>query len=45
MQQIELFAVASILWGGILIFLFYLFVRMMRLESKMKKFTQNLDQE
>ena len=43
MQQQELFLVASILWGGILIFLLYLFIRMLRLESTMKRLTRNMD--
>ncbi|MCK5238968.1 MAG: hypothetical protein KAR33_05425 [Candidatus Thorarchaeota archaeon] len=45
MQQQELLLVASILWGGILIFLLYLFIRMLRLESTMKRLTQNMDGE
>ena len=43
MQQQDLFLVASILWGGILIFILYLFIRMVRLENTMKRLTQNMD--
>jgi hypothetical protein len=43
MQQQDLFLVASILWGGIVIFLLYLFIRMMRLENTMNRLTQNMD--
>ncbi|MDF1539874.1 MAG: hypothetical protein P1Q69_13320 [Candidatus Thorarchaeota archaeon] len=45
MQQLELFTVASILWGGILVFLLYLFIRMVKLETTMKRITQSMDQE
>lgn len=48
MQEFELFellTVASILWGGILVFLLYLFVRMAKLETTVKRITQNMDQE
>ena len=37
MQQVELFAVATILWGGIAAFLLWLFFRMNKIESTMKK--------
>ncbi len=37
MQQTELFTVAMILWGGILIFLAYLLIRMNRIENAMKR--------
>ncbi|MFW9847763.1 MAG: hypothetical protein ACFFF4_01400 [Candidatus Thorarchaeota archaeon] len=43
MQQQDLFIVASILWGGILIFILYLFIRMVRLENTMKRLTQEMD--
>ncbi len=43
MQQQDLFIVASILWGGILIFILYLFIRMVRLENTMKRLTQDMD--
>jgi hypothetical protein len=37
MQQPELLAVALVLWGGILVFLFYLLTRMMRIENNVKQ--------
>lgn len=39
MQQVELFFVALVLWGGIFLFLFMLFQKMKNLEKSIK----NLD--
>jgi hypothetical protein len=36
MQQLELFTVAAILWGGMMIFLLYLLLRMQGIEKQMK---------
>lgn len=36
MQQIELFVVALIFWGGIFIFLAYLLLRMLSIEKQLK---------
>jgi hypothetical protein len=36
MQQIELFAVAVILWGGVFAFLAYLLLRMIGIEKQLK---------
>jgi hypothetical protein len=36
MQQLELFTVAAILWGGVMIFLLYLLLRMMGIEKQIK---------
>jgi hypothetical protein len=36
MQQIELFTVAIILWGGIFVFLAYLLLRMIGIEKQLK---------
>lgn len=36
MQQIELFVVAIILWGGIFAFLAYLLLRMISIEKQLK---------
>jgi len=36
MQQVELFVVAVILWGGIFAFLAYLLLRMMGIEKQLK---------
>ncbi|MHA1577753.1 MAG: hypothetical protein ACTSU3_10370 [Candidatus Thorarchaeota archaeon] len=36
MQQVELFVVAVIFWGGIFAFLAYLFLRMMAIEKQLK---------
>lgn len=36
MQQVELFVVAVIFWGGIFAFLAYLFLRMMGIEKQLK---------
>ena len=36
MQQVELFAVAAILWGGIFLFLAYLFLRMTGIEEQLR---------
>ncbi len=40
MQQLELFTVAIILWGGILVFLFYLFIKMMRIQTTVERLVQ-----
>jgi len=44
MQQVELFAVAAILWGGIAVFLFWLFVRMNKIEGIMKKLSTSIEE-
>jgi hypothetical protein len=36
MQQLELFTVAAILWGGVMVFLLYLLLRMMGIEKQIK---------
>jgi hypothetical protein len=36
MQQVELFVVAIILWGGIFTFLAYLLLRMIGIEKQLK---------
>ena len=36
MQQVELFVVAIILWGGMFAFLFYLLMRMIGIEKQIK---------
>ncbi|MBY8997353.1 MAG: hypothetical protein KGD60_06460 [Candidatus Thorarchaeota archaeon] len=36
MQQVELFAVAVIFWGGIFTFLAYLLLRMIGIEKQLK---------
>ncbi|MHA3962353.1 MAG: hypothetical protein AM325_002330 [Candidatus Thorarchaeota archaeon SMTZ1-45] len=36
MQQVELFIVAVIFWGGIFAFLVYLLLRMMGIEKQLK---------
>ncbi len=36
MQQVELFVVAVIFWGGIFAFLLYLLLRMMGIEKQLK---------
>ena len=36
MQQVELFVVAVIFWGGIFAFLVYLLLRMMGIEKQLK---------
>ncbi len=45
MQQPELFTVAIILWGGIILFLFYLLMKMMKVENTVKRLIQTQDQE
>jgi hypothetical protein len=36
MQQLELFTVAAILWGGVMIFLLYLLLKMQGIERQMR---------
>lgn len=36
MQQVELFTVAAILWGGMIIFLLYLLLKMQGIEKQIK---------
>ena len=36
MQQVELFIVAVIFWGGLFTFLFYLLIRMKSLDKQLK---------
>ena len=36
MQQVELFVVATIFWGGIFVFLAYLLLRMVGIEKQLK---------
>ncbi len=45
MQQPELFTVALVLWGGILIFLAYLLWKMMRVENSVNRLIQVQEQE
>jgi uncharacterized integral membrane protein len=37
MQQVGLFAVAAILWGGVMVYLVYLVFRMLALEKQIKR--------
>ncbi|MGY5872583.1 MAG: hypothetical protein RTV72_10075 [Candidatus Thorarchaeota archaeon] len=43
MQQVELFIVAVIFWGGIFVFLLYLLMRMMNLEKQLKIVESQID--
>ena len=45
MQQVELFGVAVILWGGIFVFLLYLLTRMMGIEKQLKIVESQIDGE
>ena len=45
MQQVELFTVAAVLWGGIAIFLLWLFYRMNRIEDTMKRLSTSFEEE
>ncbi|MFW9918981.1 MAG: hypothetical protein ACFFED_05230 [Candidatus Thorarchaeota archaeon] len=45
MQQPELFTVALILWGCILIFLFYLMMKMMKVENAVRRLVNTQEQE
>lgn len=44
-MQPDLLAVALILWGGILIFLFYLLTKMMRIENGVRQLIQSQNEE
>jgi hypothetical protein len=43
MQQVELFVVAVILWGGIFAFLLYLLSRMFGIEKQLKMVESQID--
>ncbi|MHA1577692.1 MAG: hypothetical protein ACTSU3_10060 [Candidatus Thorarchaeota archaeon] len=45
MQQVELFVVAVILWGGIFVFLLYLLLRMVGIEKQLKIVESQIDGE
>ncbi len=45
MQQVELFVVAVILWGGIFAFLLYLLMRMVGIEKQIKIVESQVDGE
>ena len=45
MQQVELFVVAVILWGGIFVFLLYLLMRMVGIEKQLKIVESQIDGE
>ena len=45
MQQIELFVVAVIFWGGIFAFLLYLLMRMVGIEKQIKIVESQVDGE
>ena len=45
MQQVELFVVAVILWGGMFAFLFYLLMRMVGIEKQIKIVESQIDGE
>ncbi|MFW9925387.1 MAG: hypothetical protein ACFFDM_01330 [Candidatus Thorarchaeota archaeon] len=45
MQQVELFVVAVILWGGIFAFLAYLLLRMKSIEKQLKIVESQVDGE
>jgi hypothetical protein len=45
MQQVELFVVAVILWGGIFTFLAYLLLRMIGIEKQLKIVESQVDGE
>ncbi len=43
MQQVELFTVAVIFWGGLFAFLFYLLMRMKSLDKQLKMVESQID--
>jgi len=45
MQQVELFIVAIIFWGGIFAFLLYLLMRMVGIEKQLKIVESQIDGE
>ncbi|MHA1934792.1 MAG: hypothetical protein ACW97A_05885 [Candidatus Thorarchaeota archaeon] len=45
MQQVELFTVAAILWGGIFVFLLYLYMRMSSLRKSVKSLESSLGED
>ena len=45
MQQVELFVVAIILWGGIFSFLLYLLMRMVGIEKQIRIVESQVDGE
>ena len=45
MQQVELFVVATIFWGGIFAFLLYLLMRMVGIEKQIKIIESHVDGE
>lgn len=44
-MQPDLLAVALVLWGGILVFLFYLLTRMVRIENNVRQLIQSQREE
>jgi hypothetical protein len=45
MQQIELFVVAVIFWGGIFVFLAYLLLRMLGIEKQLRVVESQIEGE
>ena len=45
MQQVELFAVASILWGGVFVFLLYLYLKMEKIDEALKAINISLEED
>ena len=45
MQQIELFTVATILWGGVFVFLLYLYLKMEKIEEALKAINISLEED
>ncbi len=44
-MQPDLLAVALVLWGGILVFLFYLLTKMVRIENNVRQLIQSQSEE
>lgn len=44
-MQPDLLAVALVLWGGILVFLFYLLTKMVRIENSVRQLVQSQSEE
>lgn len=45
MQQIELFTVATILWGGVFVFLLYLYLKMEKIDEALKTINISLEED
>ena len=45
MQQIELFTVATILWGGVFVFLLYLYLKMEKIDKALKAIDISLEED